>query len=72
MPKHEPELDFIMEYVGGPSRDPNSYQLWACRGARKGCTKRVLKTKRHCQDCYLPNMDDTLGEIMRRLERGDA
>lgn len=29
MPKHEPELEFIMEYVGGaPSRDPNSYQLW--------------------------------------------
>lgn len=70
MPK-EPELEFIMEWVG-PGKGPDAYQMWACRGERKGCKKRVLKTKRHCADCVLPDMEDTLGEIIKRLERGDA
>lgn len=68
----ETDLDLILEYIGGPSRDPNSYQLWACRGAKKGCKKRVNKTKRHCQDCVLPDMTDTIVEVMKRIERGNA
>jgi hypothetical protein len=66
-----PELELILEWVG-PGKGPDAYQLWACRGERKGCKKRVLKTKRHCADCVLPNLDDTVGEVMKRLKRGDA
>jgi trimethylamine:corrinoid methyltransferase-like protein len=72
MAAKEADIEFILEYIGGPSRDPNSYQMWACRGAKKGCKKRVKKTKRHCADCVLPDMEDTVGEVMKRLERGDA
>lgn len=68
----EADLLFVMEYVGGPKDDPDSFKLWVCRGEKKGCKKRRLKTKRHCADCYLPSEDDTLEEIKTKMMRGDA
>jgi hypothetical protein len=67
----EPML-FVMEYVGGPRDDPDSFKLWVCRGERKGCKKRRMKTNRHCADCYLPDEDDTLEQIKSKMMRGDA
>lgn len=63
---------FILEYIMGPNDDPDSYKLYACRGEKKGCKKRRLKTKRHCADCYLPDEDDTLEEVKNKMMRGNA
>lgn len=66
------KLDFILEYIGGPKDAEDSYQLWACRGENKGCKKRQFKTHRHCADCVLPDPKDTVGEVAKRISRGDA
>lgn len=66
-----PKLTMIPEYVG-PGKGPDAYQLWACRGEKKGCKRHVKKTKRHCPDCFLPDDKETVGEVVKRLERGDA
>lgn len=71
MREPEPELELILEWVG-PGKEPEDYRLYACRGVRKGCKRRVLKTHRHWADCVLPDLDDTIGEIQKRLQRGDA
>lgn len=71
MEKRSPKLEMILEYVG-PGKGPEAYQLWACRGIGKGCNRRVKKTKRHCADCFLPDENDTIGEVAKRLQRGDA
>ena len=60
----------ILEYVG-PGKGPEAYQLWACRGEKKGCDKHKKKNK-HCADCILPAETDTLEEVVKRLGRGDA
>lgn len=64
------KLEMILEYVG-PGKDAAAYQLWACRGKKKGCNK-FLRRKKHCKDCILPDESDTLEEVTKRLERGDA
>ena len=64
------QLTMILEYVG-PGKGPEAYQLWACRGERKGCRKKQLK-KRHCTDCILPELTETLEQVVKRLERGDG
>lgn len=71
-PKADEEMLFILEYVGGPKDDPDSFKLYACRGEKKGCKKRRLKLHRHCADCFLPSEDDTLEEVKKKLMRGDA
>lgn len=69
-------MEFILEWVGrsGTAHDnnPENYQLWACRGEKKGCKKRIHKTKRHCADCVLPDENSTLEQVQKMLERGDA
>lgn len=60
----------ILEYVG-PGKGPDAYQMWACRGEKKGCRKKQRKSK-HCADCFLPDENSTLGEVVDRIERGDA
>ena len=66
----EPKLTMILEYVG-PGKGPDAYQLWACRGEKKGCKKKQRKNK-HCADCFLPNENATIGEVEKRINRGDA
>lgn len=70
MGKRAPKLEMILERVG-PGNGPEAFQLWACRGARKGCPKKRKKQK-HCPDCILPDPNDTLGSVVDRIERGDA
>jgi len=60
----------ILERVG-PGNRPDAFLMWACRGARKGCPKK-LKKRKHCPDCILPDQNDTLGEVLDRINRGDA
>lgn len=65
------ELETILEWVG-PGRGPEAYQMWVCRGEKKGCKKRRLKTKRHCSDCFLPDEKQTLDQVIKQRDRGDA
>lgn len=61
----------ILEYVG-PGKGPDAYQLWACRGESKGCSKKRKKQK-HCAECVAcHDMRETLEELLQRMERGDA
>lgn len=67
------KLKMIMEKIRkGDPRDPHNYRLWACRGTRRNCDKKVKKQKR-CEDCMLCDDDDeTLAHIQLRLRRGNA
>lgn len=72
MTTKKPQLTAIMEYVG-PGKGPESYKMWFCRGVSKGCKRRVLKAKRHCENCMEADDDaETLEHIAKRLERGNA
>lgn len=49
-------------------------KLWACRGVGKGCTRNKYRaSKAPCDDC-VPAHDEneTLGQLVERLARGDA
>ena len=70
METRAPKLTMILEWVG-PGKGPEAYQLWACRGEKKGCRKKQRKMK-HCADCFLPDANDTIGEVEKRINRGDA
>lgn len=65
----EAKLDMILH------RDVDGkLKLWACRGAGKGCKRNeTRRNKAPCDDC-LPAHDEneTLGDLVKRLERGDA
>jgi hypothetical protein len=54
--------------------DAGELRLWACRGEGKGCERnRYRKSKKQCVDCYGPLPENmTLGEVQKKLERGDA
>lgn len=72
MEPRAPKLEMILEYVG-PGKGDDAYQLWGCRGAGKGCKRRVKKTKRHCADClHADDMSETIGDFKNRLDRGNA
>lgn len=59
-------------------RRNGQFALAACRGLNKGCEKMVReserkKLKKPCPDCVLAeNPEETLGELVARIERGDA
>lgn len=65
----EPELRLIMH------RDErHRMQLWACRGAGKGCPRnKHRRSKTPCADCFGPLPPNwTLEQVQRRLKQGDA
>ncbi len=49
-------------------------QLWACRGAGKGCERnRHRKALKPCDDCAGPlPRTMTLAEVKAKLDKGDA
>lgn len=49
-------------------------KFWACRGEGRGCTRNKFRTsKAPCDDCVpAHNEHETIGELQRRLTRGDA
>lgn len=68
-----PKLQMILERVG-PGNRPESFRMWACRGAGRGCPRnKFRKSAKHCEDC-VPAHDEseTLGDLHARIERGDA
>lgn len=65
------KLDLILERIG-PGNGPEAFALWGCRGARKGCPKKKKKHK-HCPDCVpCHDMDESLEQVLERINRGDA
>ena len=66
------DLDFIMERVK-PGRTADCFQMWACRGAGRGCARnKYRERKKHCADCVLAHENETLEHLHKRLARGDA
>lgn len=69
----EPQLHMLLY-----KRRNGQFALAACRGKNKGCEKLIReserkKLKKPCPDCVLAdNMQETVGELMDRIERGDA
>lgn len=66
----KPKMTLILEHSGMGGL----LELWACRGEAKGCTRHAdHPRKTHCEDCFgplPPNM--TMGEVLKRVEEGDA
>lgn len=48
--------------------------LWACRGEGKGCARNKYRSSlKPCDDCFGPLPEAmTLGEVVDRLNKGDA
>jgi hypothetical protein len=54
--------------------EAGKFQLWACRGAGKGCERnRYRRAQKPCPDCYGPLDENlTLQQVVDRLKQGDA
>lgn len=67
-----PDLQMILEKVH-EGNSPSSFQMWACQGEGRGCTRNKFRTrKKHCEDCVLARDEETLGELKERIRRGNA
>ncbi len=66
------DIEFILERIKqGDTVD--CFQMWACRGEGKGCKRNRHREKsKHCEDCILPDENETLENLKARLKRGDA
>lgn len=65
-------LKMILERIG-PGSGPENFQMWACRGEGRGCKRNTHRNAaKHCEDCFLPDENETLGDLQKRLKRGDA
>lgn len=56
-------------------RRNGQFAMAACRGTNKGCDKFRAQKKptRPCEDCIrCDNMEETVGEVVERIKRGDA
>jgi len=63
---------FILERIK-PGKTPDCFQMWACRGAGKGCKRNATRAvAKHCDDCILPDENETVENVKKRLDRGDA
>lgn len=65
-----PDLQMILY-----KRRSGQFALAACRGDRKGCAKFRAQKKptRPCDDCVrCDDMTETLEQVMKRINRGDA
>lgn len=66
----EPDLQLILF-----KRRNGQYRLAACRGLAKGCAKirSDKKPKKPCPDCIpCEDENETLGQVMARIARGDG
>ena len=54
--------------------EDGEFQLWACRGAGKGCNRnKHRRTAKPCEDCVGPLAEHlTLEQVADQLARGDA
>lgn len=68
----EPKLNLILERIG-PGRDAKNFQIWACRGEGRGCGRNEFRAKKkHCDDCVATHDEETIAELIARMNRGDA
>lgn len=69
----QPELHMLLY-----KRRNGQFALAACRGRNKGCEKLIRaserkKLKKPCDECVLAdNGNETVGELLDRVRRGDA
>lgn len=65
----EKKLELILHKNGRGSLD-----LWACRGAGRGCKRNSTRErKKLCDDCFGPlDPKMTIGQVHDRLQKGDA
>jgi hypothetical protein len=62
-----PHLTLIMEVIDGVPHG------WACRGEGRGCKRNITRRKaKHCEDCLETRNDETIGDVLDRLKRGDG
>ena len=65
----EAKLQMILEKIQ-EGDEPSCFQLWACRGEGRGCRRNIFRSKKkHCEDCVLARNEETLGELVKRIER---
>jgi hypothetical protein len=63
-----PKLELVVEkLING------QLVAYACRGVGRGCKRNKLRERKvHCDDCVLCDDQESLGELVERLRRGDA
>lgn len=64
-----PKLQFIL------FRQGRKFKMAACRGEAKGCNVQARQRKKlgPCPDCIVcEDENETLGDIWKRIQRGDA
>lgn len=68
----KPDIKMFLERIHHTD-EPSSFQLWACRGEGRGCRRNSFRThKKHCEDCVLARDDETIQQLMTRIQRADA
>lgn len=66
------QLKMILERVH-EGDEPSCFRMWACQGEGRGCRRNKFRSmKKHCDDCVLARNEETLGELMERIRRGNA
>lgn len=72
MSSKDAKLDMILVKVG-PGNKPEDFKLYACRGEGKGCKRNTFRArKKQCDDCVEGRDEETMQQLMDRMERGDA
>jgi hypothetical protein len=68
-----PELHMILERIK-PGKTEDCFQLWVCRNvSASGCKRRrSAAVSRHCENCYLPDEKDRVGDVAAKIRRRDA
>jgi hypothetical protein len=68
----KPDLKMILERIA-PGAGAHNFMLWACRGEGRGCKRNGYRARSvHCNDCIPCDNNETVGDVQKRLERGDA
>lgn len=66
------KLQMILEKVH-EGDSPSCFQLWVCQGEGRGCKRNKFRSaKKHCDDCVLARDEETLGDLVERVQRGNA
>lgn len=71
--KRDDNLHMILERIK-PGSTVDCFQLWVCRNvSASGCKKRrSAAVSRHCENCYLPDENDQVGDVAAKIRRRDA
>lgn len=67
------QAQMIMERIR-PGKTVDCFAMWVCRGEGRGCPRNKFRNqKKDCQDCVLAHDEnETLGDLLKRVKRGDG